>query len=106
MIFKNKNITLDDNTGILTIQIELEPVKLGKDKKVCFFTSDVVDLLKSMGYSVGSPIKHDRVSNFRAPHIGEWKFSVKSAKKQTKIKKVEKQIESIEQQCESTTKNT
>lgn len=106
MTFKNKNIKLDEESGILTFEIEMEPVKLAKHKKLCLFTQDVVDLLKPMGYDVQSVLQHASASNFRLPHKGEWKFLLKNFKKQIKIKKVEKQLEPTAESTQQADKNT
>lgn len=106
MNIKNKNIKLDEENAILIIELEMEPIKLAKDKKTCLFTQDVVDLLKTMGYDVQSVLQHASASNFRFPHKGEWKFLLKNFKKPLKIKKVEKQLEPTAESSQSSDKNT
>lgn len=101
MSIKNKTIKLDDNTGILTVHIEMEKISLARDKKSCMYTQDVVDLVKNMGYDVQSVLQHASISNFREPFIGEWKFLSKIFKKSVKTKKVEKQIDPPIQSSES-----
>lgn len=106
MTINNKDIKVDDESGILTIKIEMTPVKLGREKKVSMYTQDVLDLLKESGYDVQSTLQHGVVSNFRTPHVSEWKFLLKNnIKKHLKLKKVEKQLEPTTEPDESVIKD-
>lgn len=87
MDFKNKLINVDEEEQILTITLELSPVKTAIDKRINYFTQDVVELLKQMGYDVLSVIQHGRISNYRSPHEATWKFALKKQFKKLKLKK-------------------
>lgn len=120
MQFKEKLISLDEEEQILTITLELEPIKVGADKRKTLFTQDVVELLLEMGYDVQSVVQHSRISNFRSPARSTWKFALKKQLKKLKVKKpsldveenllldkkVEKTLEQPGQSVEPITKDT